>query len=215
MRSTTKGVILAIAAFMLAASGLGQARGGDITYNLVNYHSYQGGWTLSGSITTDGTLGTLTELDIISWTWTVTFPSFNTYTYASDGIFSTEVINNLQASAYELYLPVQFDSGQNELALEVASLTPTGGLSVLGWITPSSTGFSTGLYQAQDTSLPFLFWYQVAPIGSGPGGSLLIAGSPPVPEPYSIVLAGMAGVSCIAYRLARKQRARRKATSKS
>ncbi len=216
MRSTTKNVILAIAASMLAASGLGQARGGDITYNLVNYQSYQEGWTLSGSITTDGTLGILTERNIISWTWTVTYPSFNSYTYASDGIYSVEVIKNLQASAYELYVPVQINSGQNEVALELASPTPAGGISVLGWITPSSTGFITGLYQAQDTSLPFLFWYQIAPPATGPGGSLIIAGSaPPVPEPSSIVLAGMAGVSCIAYGQARKQRARRKATSKS
>src|SRR5271157_1915349 len=214
MRSTTKWFALAIAVTMLAASG--QARGGDITYNLVNYPSAQEGWTLSGSITTDGTLGTLTNRNIVSWTWTVTYPSFQTDTYSSDGVESYAMIVGMQASAYDLYIPVQFSSGQNEVALELASPTPAGRISVLGWITPSSTGFFTGLYQAQDTSLPYEFWYQIAPTGAGPGGSLLIAGSaPPVPEPASIVLAGLAGVCGIAYGLVRKRRAQRKATSES
>ena len=29
------------------------------------------GWTLSGTITTDGTIGTIQATNILSWTWTI------------------------------------------------------------------------------------------------------------------------------------------------
>ena len=37
----------------------------DITYNIVNYQTSQEGDTLSGSITTDGTIGVLTTANIV------------------------------------------------------------------------------------------------------------------------------------------------------
>src|SRR5271157_5673059 len=72
MRSTTNWFALAIVATLLVASGSGQARGGDITYQLVNYPEYQNGWSLSGSITTNGAIGPLISADIVSMTATVT-----------------------------------------------------------------------------------------------------------------------------------------------
>jgi hypothetical protein len=51
-----------------------------ITYNIVNYPLDQNEWTLSGSITTDGTmgnetLGSLNAANIIAWSYTITNPS--------------------------------------------------------------------------------------------------------------------------------------------
>ncbi len=48
------------------------AEAGPITYNIVNYQADQNGATLSGSITTDGTIGDLAKADITSWTFTIT-----------------------------------------------------------------------------------------------------------------------------------------------
>ncbi len=48
------------------------ARGSSITYNLESYLPLQNGYTLSGTITTDGTIGTLTSSDITAWSFTIT-----------------------------------------------------------------------------------------------------------------------------------------------
>ena len=53
------------------------------TYNIQNYPLDQNGWTLTGTITTDGTQGHLSRPpDITSWTWTIT-KGANTYTTTS------------------------------------------------------------------------------------------------------------------------------------
>jgi hypothetical protein len=39
----------------------------DITYNLVNYPTEQNGYSLSGQITTDGTIGPLAGSNVVSW----------------------------------------------------------------------------------------------------------------------------------------------------
>lgn len=44
----------------------------NIVYNILNYPADQNGAELSGSITTDGTLGILSESEVISWTFSVT-----------------------------------------------------------------------------------------------------------------------------------------------
>jgi hypothetical protein len=40
---------------------------GTITYDIVNYPTLQNGYTVDGTITTDGNMGSLTAFDIISW----------------------------------------------------------------------------------------------------------------------------------------------------
>ena len=44
---------------------------GNLIYNIQDHASYQNGWTLSGTITTDGNLGVLTAADILSWSVTI------------------------------------------------------------------------------------------------------------------------------------------------
>ncbi len=45
---------------------------GDITYNMVNDPVNQNGYNLSGTIVSDGTIGALTAIDIVSWQFTIT-----------------------------------------------------------------------------------------------------------------------------------------------
>jgi hypothetical protein len=40
---------------------------GGITYNLVNYATLQNGYTVSGTITTDGAIGTITNENVDKW----------------------------------------------------------------------------------------------------------------------------------------------------
>lgn len=50
-------------------SGLQSA---PITYTFVDNAAFQSGHTLSGSITTDGTIGNLANQNILNWNWTIT-----------------------------------------------------------------------------------------------------------------------------------------------
>ena len=43
----------------------------DITYSIDNYPADQNGWTITGTITTDGTIGPLVSNNVISWAWTI------------------------------------------------------------------------------------------------------------------------------------------------
>ena len=53
-----------------------------LTYSLTNFASLQIGWTVSGSITTDGTIGSLSSSNITSWDYTAT-NGVSTFTGAS------------------------------------------------------------------------------------------------------------------------------------
>jgi hypothetical protein len=47
------------------------APAGSITYGLKSYTNLQNGYSLVGTITTDGVIGTITAADITAWTFTV------------------------------------------------------------------------------------------------------------------------------------------------
>ena len=78
------------------------SKAGQITYSLQNYATDQAGSTLTGSVTTDGNLGTLTAADIVAWTWTVSPPVGAPFTLS--GVTST--VENLVATDTQLLLPV-------------------------------------------------------------------------------------------------------------
>ncbi len=65
--------ISAAALFVLSVCGAGwinTAYSEPITYTLTDFPSLQDGWTVSGHITTNGTLGSLLESDITAWDYT-------------------------------------------------------------------------------------------------------------------------------------------------
>lgn len=59
-----------------------------ITYDFIDYPEYQNGCTLSGTVTTDGTLGAITNANIISWQFTITGPSISRSVDSSRGFSS-------------------------------------------------------------------------------------------------------------------------------
>lgn len=94
---------LALVALGLVAGAAERARAGSITYHIIDYPSLQNGYTLSGTITTDGAIGTLARSDITAWSYTATNGTDTysaTYTDASAGL----AVQNLTATTTSLSL---------------------------------------------------------------------------------------------------------------
>jgi hypothetical protein len=200
-----------LAASVFIASGSGQASG-DITYELVNNPAYQSGWTLSGSITTDGTLGSISAADITSWTWTATDPD-NTFgvtiTSTSPTASVSEAIG-IEATSAALTIPVS-TSGGLELSSAPARVLPN--VWVLGWNgaqQQSAGGTYFGdflfLFDPVPPYVPIPGWACPTPPADGPNDTYILANAQAVPEPSSFVLAGLAGVFGISLGLARRLR---------
>ena len=64
-----KTVVRSFLGAVLVAIMPGTAMAATNTYDLVNYPILQDGYELSGTVTTDGTMGALDSTHIISWTW--------------------------------------------------------------------------------------------------------------------------------------------------
>lgn len=91
------------------------AEAGEITYAIQNYPADQQGATLSGTITTDGVIGTLSATDILSWSWTIT---------SAGGTPSTVTSSDAGAEAISVG-----SIAASQLAITIA---PTGNAVVLG-----------------------------------------------------------------------------------
>jgi hypothetical protein len=94
--------LFALLSLILSLCPFASLRAGPITYDLNNYPDQQNGWTLSGTITTDGTIGTLTYNNIMAWNFTETK---GTTVY---GLSSTQrnhfIIDHLTATSTQLTL---------------------------------------------------------------------------------------------------------------
>ena len=92
-------------------------RAGQITYDLQNYPADQNGHTLSGTITTDGTIGTILGQNIVSWNVTIdATDNFSSLTLEHD-----TVPLGMIATPTELTLPPPLTTGQDSLLLNSTS----------------------------------------------------------------------------------------------
>jgi hypothetical protein len=66
-----RATLVALLSLVLSLWPIAAIQAGPITYDLNNYSSLQNGWTLSGSITTDGAIGDIGAAAIISWHYTI------------------------------------------------------------------------------------------------------------------------------------------------
>jgi len=165
----------------------------DITYEIQNYPSQQvdldtGSFehNVSGTITTNGTIGALTPADILSWS--VTFDG--TFTFSSSVIFP-DLMTSVFATATQI--------------------TTTGYFVLLNPIIQDeqlSYNYSphTGEYLGENNVVGYLWDTDTTTLG---GNTNWIVAEV-VPEPSTLVIAGLASVCGIAYGLARKRRAQRK-----
>lgn len=96
----------------------------SITYIIQNYASLQDGYTLSGTITTDGNVGTLSASDITGWSFT-TSGGPNGFTASATGAGTgVDLLSNLVASTTQLTLADPGPTGFNVLALVDISTSP-------------------------------------------------------------------------------------------
>lgn len=110
--------ILAVAALLVWVPNLSAV---NITYNLQSYNAAQGGATLSGSITTDGSTGALTTSDILSWQFTITTLT-DIFTGSSTNAGATATVANAAghgiADATRIFLPVTGNTTNRSLLLK-------------------------------------------------------------------------------------------------
>jgi hypothetical protein len=100
--SMCRALLAALLALSLTCCSATNCMGGSIVYNIQNYADLQNGYTLSGTITTDGTIGTLTSTDMIAWSFSVTGPT--SYQLTSQTAGASVFTVNLISTATELTL---------------------------------------------------------------------------------------------------------------
>ena len=166
-----------------------------LTYSLTNFASLQNGWTVSGSITTDGTIGSLSSSNITSWDYTAT-DGVSTFTGASTT--SGAFINNFReigATSTSFYV-----QGQTGAFMLVAD---AGYSSLIAW------DYNGNTYSGQAPAGTNK--WNTNPSGQYVGGKWTIASRPaPVPE-IDPATSGSA-LSLIAGVLAMIEQRRRRAT---
>ncbi len=165
------------------------------TYNIQTYPDLQKGWTLSGTITTDGTIGTIQATNILSWTWTGT-TGVSSWTVSSTDPGTVVYTGGVTATGAGLFLTYGIQS---------IDLGVPGGAQMFLYATSTAIGFDDALGNYQDS---YTTWTEQ------PGSTAWqIASASPaaVPEPSSLHLVGF-GAVCV-YVMGHKRRARRTATT--
>ncbi len=179
---------MAVAAVVCVITANVQAS--TITYSLVNNAAYQNGLTLSGSITTDGTIGALGKGNITAWSWALTDGS-GTVVGSSAGA-SPEDSDNVTATAYEILLPqiggyFSLMLGDYDKYLKWSGDPPIE-------LSPSDTYPATRNYLAAD-NLAQQFWInnQSNPaLTSTSSGQWIVAQA--IPEPTSALMSALGAI---------------------
>jgi hypothetical protein len=177
-RITTKILRAAMVAVFLMPA-VRQAAAGDITYNFVNDAVDQNGWSLAGTITTDGTTNAfLNPSDILAFSVTLTEGS--TTVILTPGSVGFEGTSGLYATASSL----QVDAG------DAFSLTGSGSFLTAPYLEWNNNQASGGpAYDASQNDSTY--WYASPPSSSGPfaGTTWTIAS---VPEPSTLAMGAIA-----------------------
>jgi hypothetical protein len=187
--------------FLLAALGLGvvvtpTSHGASIVYTFQSYNSLQNGYTLSGTITTDGTIGALAPANITAWSYTITN---GTTTDHESGGGNDVYVTGVTVSATSISMGVS--SGSSNFPNNLVFTNGFVGLLEYTRTPPSNAPGFGDSYQAFSPNAS-LFWSASAsnPPGLSLGGNTWIIAAnlaQAVPEPGSLTLA-LLGLSCLA-----------------
>jgi hypothetical protein len=157
----------------------------SITYNIQPYPAYQNGYTLSGTITTDGATGSLSGTDITAWALKVSGPSVN-FSSSGSGAGTGVFLEGLTASSTQLTLPPPVQPGPETMT--ILELSDSAGEVI--W---QETIIGNSYEASNLTSIAWL----TAPPDNGLGGSPWIIATASVPEPGSLTMASLAS-ACLA-----------------
>ncbi|WP_165223306.1 PEP-CTERM sorting domain-containing protein [Aquisphaera insulae] len=90
---------------LLLLGSVDHASAGSITYNILDFPAYQNGFAVTGTITTDGTIGNLTAGNITSWSVTVSQAGYSETFTSNDSGANVVIEDSLVATPTALYLP--------------------------------------------------------------------------------------------------------------
>jgi hypothetical protein len=181
--------ILLLASLSLALTFCPTTRGASITYILQSYPSQQNGFTLSGSITTDGVIGVLQSTDIKAWSYSIYSGGTLLDSESSDRSDFPAFTVGLTATGTSLTLPVPMSG--SDYALEFEPVFDDRGLF---WGRDTSSNQDT--YRVFVDGAAELWGTTSSPVGSlSLGGTNWIIAT--IPEPGSLSLA-LLGSACLA-----------------
>jgi len=170
----------AAACLLFVAGRAGVA--GPITYNFLNYPEFQNGYSLSGSITTDGTLGAIDETHVDAWQFTITGTSISrSVDSTNSGSFA---YSNFFATATELRLAEPPTGGATYVGLHGASSTPSQGALLFWQVWATGVPAGSMYYSRTEFEDPLTLFWQTDPyMMSYPDNNWTIAmAASPVPE---------------------------------
>jgi PEP-CTERM motif len=192
-----KMILPAFAVLTLVMVNAGTVAGGDITYDVVNYPSLQNGFTVSGTIPTDGTTGDfLTQNNVVSYDLTVL--QGNTVVFTETTANSEGLLAQFQATTQALSIPIsnadefQFNSTED---------------NTLVWSNSNGLGNPASYAAFSDTGATL---WNSSWTGTDP---VFVAASAAVPEPTSVALLAMGAVRLIGQGCFRRRRERQKRAS--
>jgi hypothetical protein len=163
----------------------------DTIYSMVNYSDIYNGCTVSGSITTNGNTGVLTDADIVSWQITISPPAGYDPAIWVPAIEnpsnSSDIGSVFEATAQ--YLTVAYSGDY----LYFANNTDSSGIQ---W---DMDGNNTAGELPDNIVSHGIFWWNPWPSGDGVIAQV-------VPEPGTLMLLGMGGLIALAYAWRRRRR---------
>jgi len=189
-----RGIVVTLV-LLSGAAPAPRAAGGNITYLLKNYPGDQNGNTISGSITTDGVIGTLTASDIKSWSIKI-----DSTTFSSSDPDAHTTVALLEATPTTLTLPQQTPTSCIPEVILLIAKPHSQPPQMAEWNQVTNTPLYSGV------SAGALDWNTFQPSIGGTGPWLIAS----VPEPTAAVLMGIGLGSVIACVLVRKRRAQRR-----
>jgi hypothetical protein len=137
-------------AAFVAACGLlvaAQDASASIQYDFVDYPAYENGYTLAGSLTTDGTTGAITSNDILNWSFTISQGTTQLYSLSSSSGGSLLLTSNyVYEDSTHIYLSQTSPSPSDLLFFNISGDTPLAYLNENSVLTyegavPSSTPY--------------------------------------------------------------------------
>jgi hypothetical protein len=190
-----RALLLASLSLLLTFCHAAGLKGASITYNIQSYAAFQNGYSLTGTITTDGKVGSLAATDFQSWSITVTGGP-NAFSASGTGIGVNGILNGLiMANANgTIIMADPGPAGLNELVLSDAAFKQ------VAWQEGGNGMSLSNLYSSQGLSGVWVSFPSDTALGGSPW---IIAQA--VPEPSSLVLVSLSVVSLGLFACARRR----------
>jgi PEP-CTERM motif len=166
-----------------------------LTGDLLGNYEGLGSGALTGTITTDGTIGNLSSSDIVQWTINIAYGSYsNTITQANSVVGKYTGTSGLSATSTELSFQFSSASGYNYFEFSRPSYVSGLYADYVDWQGSSFGSSSNNLFASADG-----VGYAET---SGQTGLQVIAQVAAVPEPstWAMMLLGFCGLGFMAYR---------------